>query len=151
MFTPEGKEYGTELKGRVFGKGKDAPSKFETTILVSPSATDQDKVREAWLKYSQLQKTVRDYLIVLKSGEQDMGILLHLMQGGCRGLIIEAGGLLSHAAVLSRELIQKAMREENKHDKVLIGGVENASTLLHDGQNIEVDLVDPNNVKIVVK
>ncbi|MBS1266273.1 MAG: putative phosphoenolpyruvate synthase [Candidatus Woesearchaeota archaeon] len=48
--------------------------------------------------------------------------------GICKGLIVENGGLLSHAAIISREL-----------NLPCIIGVENATKLLKDGQNINMD------------
>ena len=48
--------------------------------------------------------------------------------GICKGLIVENGGLLSHAAIISREL-----------NLPCIIGVENATKLLKDGQQISMD------------
>lgn len=48
--------------------------------------------------------------------------------GICKGLIVENGGLLSHAAIISREL-----------NLPCIIGVENATRLLKDGQQISMD------------
>lgn len=48
--------------------------------------------------------------------------------GLCRGLIVENGGILSHAAIISREL-----------NLPCVIGVKNATSLLKNGQNVIID------------
>ncbi|TSA46336.1 hypothetical protein D4R52_00715 [bacterium] len=135
-----------ELHGTLFGKGKDVPPTFETSILLWNTG-DEGISDDAYERFKN-----SDCIAVVGGEVQDDDYAALLDVGGenCRGFIMEAKGITSHGANLARESIKRGMDRENRYNKVVIGEVEEATKKLHDREKIRIDLSNPYKVVISV-
>jgi phosphoenolpyruvate synthase/pyruvate phosphate dikinase len=120
-----------QLKGRIAFKGK---ATGRVTIVLT--AKDYNKIKEGDILVTPMTKpSIVSYLTQVTGIITDDGE--NFIKKTVKGIVTDDGGALSHASIISREM-----------QIPCIVGTGNATKVLKDGQNIEVD-ADNGTVKIL--